>query len=130
MPGFYRIPRPLPPAFTMEDRDDGTIWLLTHRREDERWAITDDPIPGNLRGFVSHYAAFLGPVVGENPTVRLLIRGGRMGYEVDPLEGAVRDRDQAQVTTRRGRARFSLGIDIDGWTKEGDTLGYNVIVDT
>ena len=130
MPGFYRIPRPLPPAFTLEDREDGAVWLLMHRRDDERWGISDEPVGHNLRGFVSHYAAFLGPVVGQNPTVRLLIRGGRLGYEVDPLQGAVTDRDQAQVSTRLGRERFSLGIDIDGWANPGDTLGYNVIVDS
>lgn len=126
---YFRMPRPLPPAFTLTDRDDGTVWLLTHRQSDERWAITDDPIPVNLRGFVSHYAADLGPIVGINPTIRLLIRGGRIGYEIDPLTGALRDRDQAQVTTRRGRVRFALGLDDTVWQQEGDTLGYNVVVE-
>ena len=127
---YFRIPRPLPPAFTMEDRDgSGSVWLMIHRQSDERWGINDGPVGVNLRGFVSHYAAFLGPVVGVNPTIRLLVRGGRLGYEVDPLDGAVRDRDQAQVTTRKGRVRFSLGIVADGWVQPGDTLGYNVVVE-
>jgi len=121
-----RVP-PLPQIITIEDRADGTIWQLTHRASDNRVAIRDDVVPIMLRGQVTHYSAYDGPVLGGKPKIRLLIRGGRIGYEVIDLGQGVTDRDNARILTRRSFANFALEILPLTWVSDGDRIGYSTV---
>ena len=126
MPRTLRVP-PLPPVIQMQDRQDGTWWTLTHRQSDNRWAINDDPLPFAIRGQVQRWGPYDGPTVDWGKgTIRLLIRGGRIGYEVVDFGVATTDRDNARVMTRRGTTAYSLEITQGGWQREGDTLGWQV----
>lgn len=106
--GRIRIP-PLPQYTIMTDRADGTKWLL-------QWNTTHFSIDGN--GYISIttvlpstpdkliYGPYEGPFVQEqnaaqgNPVLRLLIRGGRLGYESLQDQG-VQSIDNPRVLTRR-----------------------------
>jgi len=115
-----------PQIIVMVDRADGTEWQLTHRQSDNRWALRDDPVPHGLRGQVRRFEAFDGPRLGAHPEVRLLIRDGRLGYEIAPLGQGVRDLDTHRVCTRRGLAAYSLEVIPAGWSGARDTLGWIV----
>ena len=120
----------LPQVTVMIDRADGTLWALQH---------TLDPPTADGLGYVSIsdvlptwpdkliYAAFDGPILSNDPRVRLLVRGGMLGYEIETLPGYFTDRDQARVTTRRGWANESREIILPvGW-RPGDTLAWTPI---
>ena len=111
----------------LEDRADGTLWQLTHRQSDARFAIRDDAVPAFFRGQVRQYSAFDGPVMGFNPRVRLLIRDGRLGYEMVVLGQGITDRDNARILTRRGNEQYSLEVTDGDWLQEGDTLGWSTV---
>lgn len=121
----FRMP-PLPPMFLIQDREDGTWWLMTHRQSDERWAINDDPANYGwpLHGQVQRFPAFGEPWLDHPYPIRFIVRNGRVGYEVqDPRN---QDEDQAPVSTRLGVFAFSLTLQNGGWTGPGDVLGYRV----
>jgi hypothetical protein len=120
-----RIP-PLPPMFLIQDREDGTWWLMSHRSSDERWRISNDPgeYGSPLHGQPQRYYAFAEPWLGQAYPVRFIVRGGRVGYEV--ATKAYNDQDQAPITSRRGVQAFALTIQEGGWVQPGDVLGYRV----
>jgi hypothetical protein len=124
---MMRIP-PLPPFFILKDRDDDTPWVLSFRQEDERFAIVDTPLSWNMKGATRTYEAFAGPLMDFNPAVRLLIRGGRLGYEYAEPEGFI-DQDTSPIVSRKGVYAFILVLQQGTWLIEGDTIGYRVGLD-
>lgn len=118
------IRKNLPNFFAMTDREDGNVWYLTHDADDERFAINDSLPAGRLKGAIQRYEPYHGPIIAENPRLRLLIRNGRIGYEVEVLPQGVSDRDQARITTRRGVSDFRLEVHRSTWQTPGDVLGY------
>lgn len=122
-----RIP-PHPPFTLMVDREDGTEWILSWDEEYDgtlRFAIdTDnldrpDPLPDWQH--VVRYAAYEGPVIGGNK--RLLIRGGRLGYEMlDTVHS------QAMPAGRIGVIRRIMELIVAStWTQFPDTLAWEEI---
>jgi hypothetical protein len=100
-----------------------------HRADDERFGISDSPIPGFRQYEVRQYAAFQEPYLGENPRLRFFVRGGRVGVEVIDLPQGVADRDQAPITTRVGQTTLNLVVQDGGWVRENDVIGYGVLRD-
>lgn len=123
--GPQQIP-PLPMIVVLTDRADGKLWQLTHRVSDERFLLSDAPVPVSLRGQVRQYGAFDGPVLGDGPGIRLLVRAGRIGYEMVQSQQGVTDMDNAPVMTRRGTQNFSLLLTLAGWLRDGDRIGYRL----
>jgi len=118
-----RMP-PQPVTYRMTDRDDGTLWYLTFDDATELIAIdTDAPSGLNTEDLVT-FAAFEGPFIQTHRNgLRLLIRGGYLGYEMvpDPY-----DLDGPRVYAGAGRATTRYEI-VDGqWAMDGDTIGYVV----
>lgn len=119
-----------PSYIQLEDRAvPGKWWTMFHQQSDERWGITDSPIPRMRQGEVRRYAAYEEPYVGTNPRLRFFVRGGRVGIEVLELPSAVRDRDQAYINTRVGQTKFNLYVTDGGWRQPGDVVGYKVLRD-
>ena len=98
---------PLPQGIVITDRDDGTLWLLSH---------TQDPVGPDGEGYISindyiHpavqykvYAAYDEPIVDIIPihrAIRLLVKGGYLGYEIVDFGRATSDIDYAPIQTRR-----------------------------
>ena len=119
------------PSFVgLTDRDDGTVWYLSHRVDDQRFSITTaTAAPKHMLG-ARVYAANDGPLVSwkkGGPLLRLLVRGGRIGYElVAPVRG-IKDIDPAPITTRRGNGPLIMAVKQLTWQKEGDVIGYEVM---
>lgn len=125
--GRIRIP-PLPRGIVFTDRDDGTLWLLGH---------TTDPAGPDGYGYVTLndtfsarenarvYDAYDGPLLGKNPLIRLLVRGGQLGYEMVDMGVGTHDIDQARVLSRNGnRGDFSDIIVPTSWQRFDDTLAW------
>ena len=96
---FGGIRTPLPGYIVMEDRDDGTEWYLSHNAARTRFAIND--AAPNPKEPVRRYGPYAGPYIARYPKIKLLIRGGRLGYEVEELPPWLRDRDNGLVASRR-----------------------------
>ena len=124
-----RIP-PLPPFVILEDRADGTLWILSHRESDDRFKITsqDVAIPAHLRAQYRVYGPLEGPILEwGGGLIRLLIRGGRIGYEVLlPVQGQ-RDKDFPPVYTRDSYENHSLVLSQGDYLYEGDRFGYSTV---
>lgn len=86
--------RPLAAYTILTDRADGTLWVLQHDATLEHVVLSDDTAEALARSDKYVYAARSGPVVG---TSRLLVRGGRLGYE--PLDEPA---SQSKPLTRIG----------------------------
>ena len=100
-------------SFTViEDRDDGTLWVLSHRSSDDRFGITElTDLSAALQLAASlRYEAFGEPIIGTNPTLRLIVRGGRLGVEVDTVDQGIQDQDQAQLLSREKNQRYALEV--------------------
>lgn len=116
------------PHFTvLEDRADGTHWVLSWSDEevdgnDRHISINDE---GLLRGTLPprvdfhFYPANTGCHIGRG--VRLFVRGGRLGYEmIDPI-----------VTDRPAYARVGVNKEVheivipDTWVKFDDMLAWD-----
>lgn len=135
---------PFPSFIVLEDRDDGTLWVLTHDETGEYVAINDEGLLVNpsvssvvkFPDFVI-YPAPSGPIIPDTPSnpigqaasqKRFFVRGGRIGYEdvADEVE-------QGRVMTRRRMSRILRQIIVpDSWrafesgaqTRDDDVLGY------
>ena len=98
---------PLPQGIVITDRDDGTLWLLSH---------TQDPVGPDGEGYVSindyihpaiHYnvyEAYEEPIVDIIPirqAIRLLVRGGYFGYEIVNFGHATSDINHGPIQTRK-----------------------------
>lgn len=126
--GIMQLPL-LPQYMVLVDRADGSLWTLTH-------SIT--PPASDGFGYISitsgkpdfdgYYFFDVGrePVLAVNPTVRIIIRDGYLGYTTDePLRGIQTDRDQARIMTRR--STFDETREIirpTGWI-EGTALAWS-----
>lgn len=129
--GSIQIP-PLPPQIIMTDRDTGTLWLLSHTTTPpaaDGWGFISINDTYDTRNDVVVYSAYEGPVVlaGDPPdtTIRLLIRGGLLGYETEPFIRGIGERNQAGHYTRKGSASETRKITIPhSWAKTPDVLGW------
>lgn len=124
--GAIRIP-PLPLGVVLTDRDDGTLWLLSHNTDDVfvdglgRISL-NTTLLNNAREY-RVYGAYDGPLLGANPTVRLMVRGGNLGYDTgpSPYEGAL----SSPVHTRVGLQRVSREIYLrPSWRTSSDVLAW------
>ncbi len=95
--GPVQIP-PFPVRIILTDRDDGTLWVLTHDADREH-VVLSDVFPTDT--LYTIYGPYDGPIVGTNPRIQLLVRDGRLGYEQDDNPPWLNDRDQARVLSRR-----------------------------
>lgn len=117
--GPIRIPV-LPQYMALTDRADGTVWYLQHTltppaSDGYGYISISDQQPAGRDVVV--YAAYEGPIVGTNPNLRLLIRGGRLGYEVfveEPNPNNVQGANQP-VLTRRGGVEETRQIYKPSW---------------
>ncbi len=110
--GPVQIP-PFPTRIILTDREDGTLWVLSHDEEREHVMITDT-FPTDRHYTI--YGPWDGPTLGTHPRVQLLIRNGQLGYEQDDNPVWLRDRDQARILSRRGRTTTYTEIVVpEGW---------------
>lgn len=101
-----KIP-PLPKYIALTDRADGKVWYLSHSLTvpypDGLGLISlNDQQPFSIIDWVI-YGPYDGPVIpsdGVQPSCRLLVRGGLLGYE--PIADVV---SSGPVFTRRGNAQ-------------------------
>jgi hypothetical protein len=103
--GPYNIPAipPRPRFVVLTDRDDGTLWVLSHDTTGNYVAINDRGLlrVGDITTAytdVTVYGPYDGPYLPGHPELRLLVRGGYLGFEkVTPAQV-----QQARILTRRG----------------------------
>ncbi len=111
--GGYQFPI-LPQQIILTDRADGTRWLLSHNRttasSDGLGSISIDDAPNLFRGDYRIYSPDEGPILATDPTVRLIVRGGYLGVDIEALPTYILDLDQSRVLTRRGTESFSREI--------------------
>lgn len=127
--GRVRIP-PLPLFIVMEDRGDPSIeWVLSHSLDGEYITINDQALDrGILPPYtqIKYYAAFEGPLLPGFPALRLLIRDGRLGYEVVSVV-PVADQ-QSPIMSRRGVQKKIREVFVpDFWRLPGDTFKYRFV---
>lgn len=116
--------------FAMEDREDGTIWYLSHRSADDRVRITDEAPTRMMLGDVYQFGPYDGPWLGE-PALRLFVRDGHIGYDIPDLGQGITDLSSSRITTRNGWQRYCLGLrQPEEWSAPGDTLGYELLTGT
>ncbi len=110
----------------MTDRDDGTIWKLIHDSVETLVGIDDSGVGNDT--FFTVYGPFEGPWLPREPTIRIFIRGGRLGYEIQDLPVWLADRDQHRVMTRDGAEQFIYELIVpvgsEPWQQFPDELGY------
>lgn len=146
-PNRVRIPA-LPEFKVLTDRDDGTLWVLSHDITGEYIAINDEGLLINsaissIRKRTEYhiYGPFDGPIVPDRPSnpygqaaaqKRLLVRGGYLGYEATEPEV-----EQSRVMTRRKVSRILREIivpttwrtfaDLNGiLPSDEDVLGWEI----
>lgn len=121
---------PRPGIVVLTDRDDGTLWRLVHDLDTIRVGISSYTIARWQQAAFRVYPAGEEPVLSLNPTIRLIVRGGYLGYEVDALTAPVTDKDNALIMTRvadmmdRTHYIINRGDESRYWQYPGDTLGY------
>lgn len=120
--GGIKIP-PIPKPIILTDRADGTLWWLSFS--------TASPGPDGL-GYVSLnsqiptdpnriiYDVNEGPIVGSNPRIRLIVRGGYLGYELFPAQRGITAGSQERVLAQKtGVQREYREIILPtGWTDQ------------
>lgn len=112
----------------MTDRADATVWLLSHNGTEDRIMISDEITPTSVSNR-SVYGPFEGPWLPGEPSVRIFIRGGRLGYEVEELPPWLSDRDQHRVMSRLGVTAESFELIVPStWVRFDDELGYKEFV--
>jgi hypothetical protein len=82
----------------LTDRDDGTLWYLSHSSDGTRLALNDGTISIPLKRV---FAAFDEPFAKSNPRMRIFVRGGRLGYEIIELPQGEQDKDTMRLISRR-----------------------------
>lgn len=96
---FGGIALPVLPQYCIfTDRADGTLWYLSHSSDGTRIALNDATI-----GLVPKrvFAANDEPYIGNNPRMRIFVRGGRIGYEINELDQGEQDKDVMRLISRR-----------------------------
>ncbi len=128
LPGRPDVP-PLPQQVILTDRADGTKWLLTYTLtpgglDGNGYISITDQLPGPQQLDVVVYPAY-GELYVADPPVRLFLRGGRLGVELDTLPAQETDRDQALIVARLGRSRKIRAIKARvGWTPVNNELAW------
>lgn len=123
---------PQPTYIIMTDREDGTLWHLTHNTtvfstDGNGYISITDSIPTTPDKFV--YGPYDGPYVQErnnlqeHTIVRLLIRNGFLGYEMFE-QVPVQSIDTKSVITRRTANIHRQILRPTFWIKRGDTLSW------
>lgn len=128
---WLRFP-PLPQMIVMTDRADGKRWLLSHNTSHStpdghgHVSINDTFIDN---GDIVEFGPYEGPVVNDAVNeIKLLIRGGRLGYEVEPATSGIRDRRQMRVLSRKGLTTDFREIIVPaGWLSSPDVLGWTFV---
>lgn len=113
-----------PPIMVLTDRDDGKLWRLSLVNAEERFAINDVPASRKQTGHTITYGPYAGPVLGTNPRLRLLIRGGRFGYEVAELGQGETDKDNARVFAYNGGGSLLFEVLPLQWQRPNDPLWW------
>lgn len=101
--GFAAVPA-LPQFIVLTDRDDGTQWVLSHSADRYRISLrtVDEALRANPAWQdAKFYEADQGPVLATEPRVQLLVRGGRLGYEIETLPKGVGSVSPRRFLTRR-----------------------------
>lgn len=103
-PRQIRVPI-LPSGIILTDREDGTLWLLSHTLTspgpDGNGYITIRTPMANIPGAVV-YEAGSEPYLDNNANYRIIVRGGYLGVEYIPLPSHIADQDNAPIYTRSG----------------------------
>ena len=122
---------PLPQHIVLTDRDDGKLWHLSwtnlppnQHADGHGYIAINDTLPDTKDLVI--YPAFEGPALNTVPRVRLMVRGGYLGYDYSLLPTPQTDRDQARIIARRGLQKLLREIIIpSGWKElELDELGW------
>lgn len=103
----------------LTDRDDGTLWLLTHALIEDRdyFAITDQWKARKQP--VRIYGPYEGPYLPEHPELRFFVRGGRIGYEVTDLLMQTQ-----RILSRKQMQHYTLEVFVPAsYKRAGDELG-------
>lgn len=111
-----------PPGAILTDRDDGVQWTLIHDSTVAFCGIRNSTV-NDLKKY-RIYSANHGPVFPTEPKIRLLVRGGILGYEVEEDDRPKLARNR--VFTSRNNARNSAEIrePIDTVFADGGGLAY------
>ena len=118
--GSIRIP-PIAATLVLTDRATGTEYALIHDSAGDFIGLDDAASRVDVASAVV-FSAFQGPILSADPTVRLLVRNGFLGYEVTALATSVADLDGSRVLSRRGNQSTILEIrQASGWV-DGDAL--------
>lgn len=122
--GIFIPPRSA--TLVLTDRADGTEYALIHDSTGNFIGLDSAASRVNVASAIV-FGAFFGPILSADPTVRLLVRDGALGYEVTPLDQSVRDLDGGRVLSRRGNESRILEIrQASGWV-DGDALIYEQV---
>jgi len=119
---------PRPPLIILTDRDDGTLWHLTQNNKDgldDGYYVAINTVQPTIQATKTiTYPADAGPFVNARQGLRLLVRGGYLGYEqVAPEERT--DIDTHLVYTHTGLAVARCQLLPLGWASRPDTIGYS-----
>lgn len=125
--GPVRIP-PLPAIVGLTDREDGTIWYLTHDTDFTRIALNSDLSEVNIapsdryQDFII-YGAYEGPYLDKN--IQLMVRDGRIGYDYRATQPGVSFYGYPPPWTRRRVEQRHFKIfKGDSFNSEGDVLSF------
>lgn len=118
--GNIQIP-PIAATWVLTDRADGVEYALIHDSTGGFIGLDNAASRVDVPSAVV-FPAEQGPVLSADPTVRLLVRGGALGYEKLPLPTGVTDLDGSRVLSRRDNQSTILEIrQAAGWV-DGDAL--------
>jgi len=96
---FGGIALPVLPQYCIfTDRDDGTLWYISHSSDGLTIALNDATIgvvPKRI--FAANDEAYL----ASDPRMRIFVRGGRIGYELRAMPQGEQDNDQMRIISRR-----------------------------
>lgn len=118
-----RILRGFREGIVMTDRDDGTLWLVSH--DPNAVTVTPDgygrfSLNTEFEEPVKIYGPYEGPMLAANGfTVRLLVRGSRFGYDTLPNMTS-----SGRILTRRGNATPVREVYVPQPFGPGDRLAW------
>lgn len=106
LPGKITFPI-LPQGTVLTDRDDGTLWLITHNTtesssDDLGYIAITDEIDRRLP--VQIYEAYSEPTVEDRHQIRLFVRGGNLGMDIVDRGQGITDIDNAPIYSRMFRS--------------------------
>lgn len=87
--GPFKLPI-RPQAVILTDRDDGTKWLISFNTSaPERLSINTEYATLYNKEDIRTYSANDGPRMDEDGEYRLMVRGGRLGFDYTPFSQAI-----------------------------------------